>query len=477
MASKKRLLTIDEPLRDDRVENASFGSGQTLLEYGIVLWNPTNILSGYQLDYPGDYRGRPSLDDRSSFQFARDLERRRRELGHFLEFGRTLVILLPSPTEWWIATGEKKNIGTAAKPRTQRIVTDVSTDDVLPEGVALEPGNGKEFELVAGPPFSAFWGKFGERFYYSAHLSETFGSPLLKIPGTELVVGAMGKSGDGIILLLPQLYDYAPDFEDVEGESEDEAYERYEKAKDALDQEMHGELVDGLLELVGELRGDEDELPAWAGRLVLPGEQEAQEAVERANDAVAKAQRNLEDSQAALLAAQRFKGLVTATGKALERVVEEAFVELGATIEEGGENRVDRIIKWKRQAAVAEVKGLGKSAGERDAAQLEKWVSEHTQAHGKTPKAILVVNAWRGDPLPERDKPAFPDQMLGYSKQREHALVTTSQLLAAVSLPTKKAKAEFLDKLFGTVGVLEGYEWQEGVALVEETAGEGNAPE
>ena len=50
-----------------------------------------------------------------------------------------------------------------------------------------------------------------------------------------------------------------------------------------------------------------------------------------------------------------------------------------------------------------------KSASERNAAQLEKWVAEHTASvdddeEVEAPKGILVVNAWREQPLPERDK-------------------------------------------------------------------------
>jgi hypothetical protein len=149
--------------------------------------------------------------------------------------------------------------------------------------------------------------------------------------------------------------------------------------------------------------------------------------------------------------------------------VEAALTDLGCTIERGMPGRTDRVVRWKAHTAVLEIKGLSKSAGERDAAQLEKWVSEHTVEHGQVPKGILLANTWRATPLDARRQAAFPDQMVPYASGRNHCLATTSQLLSAVVVASSVRKKDaFLKALFSTVGILEGWNWQDALDIVPE---------
>jgi hypothetical protein len=106
-----------------------------------------------------------------------------------------------------------------------------------------------------------------------------------------------------------------------------------------------------------------------------------------------------------------------------------------------------------------EVKGKKGSAAEADAAQLEKWVAGFKEASGADAKGILLVNAFCETPLAERKEPAFPHQMLKYSTQREHCLMTATQLLglllAARAEPSRRV--ELVNSIFTTNGVLAGY--------------------
>jgi len=61
------------------------------------------------------------------------------------------------------------------------------------------------------------------------------------------------------------------------------------------------------------------------------------------------------------------------------------------------------ILDYKGKIAVVEVKGLGKSAAENNAAQLEKWVSEYYLTKGIKPKGILIVNAYKDVPFKEQE--------------------------------------------------------------------------
>lgn len=80
--------------------------------------------------------------------------------------------------------------------------------------------------------------------------------------------------------------------------------------------------------------------------------------------------------------------------------------------------------------AVVEIKGVTGSAAEKHAAKLEKWVSTYYEENEVKPKGILVVNTYRDQPLIDRPEVSFPHQMLKFCSQREHCLLTSTQLLS-----------------------------------------------
>ena len=137
---------------------------------------------------------------------------------------------------------------------------------------------------------------------------------------------------------------------------------------------------------------------------------------------------------------------------------------MGVNVTEGEANRTDRLATYGDTRIVVEVKGSTKSAAERDAAQLEKWVSEYHVEHGVQPKGILVVNAWSNQKLPDRREPAFPPQMVPFAESRGHALVSGIQLLGAwldVEADPDKHE-EIVESLLACVGPWKRYtDWHE----------------
>ena len=103
--------------------------------------------------------------------------------------------------------------------------------------------------------------------------------------------------------------------------------------------------------------------------------------------------------------------------------------EIGFALHEAEVGRSDVVASYDDTDIVAEIKGVTKSAAEKHAAQLEKWVAQFLEENEHSPKAILFVNGYCDTPLAERTEEVFPDQMLRYSEARGHALVTTTQLL------------------------------------------------
>lgn len=155
--------------------------------------------------------------------------------------------------------------------------------------------------------------------------------------------------------------------------------------------------------------------------------------------------------------------MFTGKGDILVDTVITVLTELGLKAFLGETGRDDIVVEFNGQSAVVEVKGKKGSAAEADAAQLEKWVAGFKQEKNSDPKGILMVNAFCETPLLERKEQAFPHQMLKYSTQREHCLMTTLQLLGllleARAYPEKKS--ELVDSLFSTVGIYTGFsDWR-----------------
>ena len=102
---------------------------------------------------------------------------------------------------------------------------------------------------------------------------------------------------------------------------------------------------------------------------------------------------------------------------------------------------------------------ITKSAAEKHAAQLEKWVSQYFEENEVSPKGVLIVNGFCDTPLNERLEDVFPQQMLKYCVARGHVLLTSTQLLCLyIELCNNPAcKEERITELLSCVGKYERY--------------------
>ena len=102
---------------------------------------------------------------------------------------------------------------------------------------------------------------------------------------------------------------------------------------------------------------------------------------------------------------------------------------------------------------------MTKSAAEKHAAQLEKWVALFIEENEKTPKPLLIVNGYCDLPVTERTEDVFPKQMLKYCKARAHALISTTQLLCLfIEIKNNpECKKERIKELLNTEGIYNRY--------------------
>ena len=94
---------------------------------------------------------------------------------------------------------------------------------------------------------------------------------------------------------------------------------------------------------------------------------------------IAKLEKELDKERIAVQEVQKYKLLLTSSGTTLEEIVKQVLDELGFTILEAEKGRSDIIAKYGEVAIVAEIKGVTKSAAEKHAAQLEKWVAQYIE--------------------------------------------------------------------------------------------------
>ena len=195
----------------------------------------------------------------------------------------------------------------------------------------------------------------------------------------------------------------------------------------------------------------------------MPTELKDKTELDKLNDKLSKIESQISEKKNQLAELGQIKILFGGDGRALEIEIGKILKDLGFDVAEGLPQRDDLILKYNEKIAVVEVKGVSKSAAEKHAAQLEKWVSEYFSKKGIKPKGILIINALKDTPLVDRNKPPFPEQMISYSKNRDHCLITGLQLLC-MYLDTKDnslKRDEMIKRLLATNGIFEDYhDWR-----------------
>lgn len=418
-----RLLSIDyDPVfGDEDVTRTSFDSDTSLFDYDVVIWDPAASFAKYTR-YAGDYQGLPSLSDSTSAQLRSDIKRRAEEVVGFLTSGRTLVVQLCGPQECYVATGEVQYSGTGRNARKTRVVSKLDFLAELPLGLgSVTRARGDRIEVVGEDSIARLLRTHLSSLVYTAFVAEPNATVVARVRGSDHAVALRQKTnGGGNVIAIPRTT-FEPD---VPEDDEDEHY-------DEVWPQAAVDFQTGLLAAIAELSGSgEIARPFWSKDYTTQRLRDAQDKVAKQRASVERARARLSKLQQAEEAERSFEQLYLGSGRQLELRVRDVLELLGGEVEEPEAGRADWRVTLDGQRAVLEVKGLTKSAAEKNAAQLEKWVAEELEQSGASPKGILVANTWRETPLADRTKDDFPAQMLPYSTARGHCLVTGLELFA-----------------------------------------------
>jgi hypothetical protein len=449
-----RLLSLDyDPVYGQNTDRGNFPSDTSVFDYDVVIWDPAGSFEHYWFGFGERYQGLPSLSDSTSVQIKSDVLRRNSEFVEFVDSGRTLVVIVRPPQRCYIDTGGRTYSGTGRNRVTTRQVAPFDLLSAIPAGSEFSQMSGTRIGFEGDGPIVQLLKKYKKYLRYEAAITKPPGIALARIIGTDKVIGSVQRSkGGGYLILLP-----APDFEAKQPDGE-EPEEENSWVSEAADFQVD------LLAAIEQLSGSASlSRPAWAKDYATDEQQ-------RLQAEVVKQQERVETARAKLATVQQQKEVIDAkdqlflgTGRALELEIRKVLEVLGGTVVEPPLGRDDWRVSFPEGDAVLEVKGVTKSAAEKHAAQLEKWVSSVFEETGKLHKGILVVNTWREVPLNERAREDFPDQMLQYCGQRNHCLVTGLQMFVIqVEVEKEASRAEYWRKqLLETSGRLSGADdWQ-----------------
>lgn len=433
-----------ELIEYENFDEYDFSARISLLDYDAVVINADYLIGNYTAAYDVNYLNKIRLSNYNSAQIVEDFDKIKGQIEELLKQGRNIYVLMGNNSSCYIYTGEKQFSGTGKNARQINMVREFDAYSFLPVGIKVVEVVGDQIDICCSSPYREFLTNTKDCYYYGSYFSvPRNGTKLGKIKGTDKAVASVIPYGDGKIILLPQVY------------WEDE----YEKTEDW---KISGKkYLDCLFELNRRLNISDEEMdmPKWANDIHILDERARLKSKNTIQNKIAKLQQELENESAAIKALQRYKLLLTSSGGVLEEIVKQVLAELGFTILEVEKGRSDIIAMYGENAIVAEVKGVTKSAAEKHAAQLEKWVAQYVEENEVLPKGILIVNGYCDTPLSERIEEVFPEQMLKYSVARGHALLTSTQLLCLYieTCTDPLCKDDRITELLSCIGRYERY--------------------
>jgi hypothetical protein len=436
------ILTVDCYFEHDKSTDCSFKSTSTFLDNDVIIWDPNFSLSNYEADrIHSTYKGLKNLNEHDSSLIRQDIKRRKVEIQEVLKLGRTVIIFMSPNQKFFYDTGEREYSGTGKNRQTTSIVNEIDLLSVLPNEINVIPSKGSNIDCRVSGPFKSFFNSNKDHFTYEAYFNKPIGTPIYSIKGTNKAVGSYLIIENGHLIFLPTFVD------------ED-------------DEKLQNSFIESVITLVNELKKEtgDFEQPLWSNNFLLPGEEENNKELEALQVELDSILDRINKQKEILSKIEEYKILFTGTGKSLEIMVNRVFEELGFVVTDGIPGRDDLILKYKEQVAVVEIKGVSKSAAEKHAAQLEKWVSEYFSNFELMPKGILLVNAFKDTPLNERSEEFFPDQMISYCEKRNHCLISGLQLLCIYfdCLNNPDKKDEIISEIFSTSGKYNGYnDWSQ----------------
>jgi hypothetical protein len=151
--------------------------------------------------------------------------------------------------------------------------------------------------------------------------------------------------------------------------------------------------------------------------------------------------------------------LLAGSGATLKNAVQQVFNEMGLTIQTSGQDGMNVILEHKGLDVVTAITAGDGPLTLADVRQLNHFIEDFIEAHGRQPKGLVVANPFFDVPLEARTSNghvAFPEELRLLAEQRyKFGLLTAPQLFVAYC-KFKEGQLdinEFMSELFENVWV------------------------
>jgi hypothetical protein len=432
--SAKKILTVGFDIASDDVHFERFDRKLSLLDWDIILIKP-EIGNHYSLSYAKPYRGKPCLDDDTSFRVKDRCEHWRREIKDAVDAGKTVIVFLSPLDEVFVATGERTVAGTGPDRRVTRKVSIHTNYHVIPANIVPVNTSGALMKLVAksAEVLAPYWTEFESHSTYRVLLTGDEVPACLVTRTGDKHVGALYRSeaSSGTLLLLPNIDFYQNNFFHQTGAGRDWT---------PAASQFAGKFVSAIVALDRALRSSSEVTPApsWAGDPIfaLGPETELRLQLLEAERRVEQAQQEKEALFDQLTAAGRHRALLYEKGKPLEEAIIHALRLMGFTASsfKESDSEFDVVFESAEGRLIGEAEGKDNKAVNIDKLrQLQMNIHEDLQREeiNTSAKPVLFGNGYRLQSVTERLDP-FTDKCKSAAASSSTALVHTPDLFVVV---------------------------------------------
>ena len=360
----KSIVTVGFHLATDVVSSVTFAANESLLDWDIVLFRPDISSFVYGGLLQETYRGKPSLNDDTSFRLREACEHWRRELKEAADAGKTVIVFLSDIVDVYIATGEKNISGSGRSRQTTRLVTTYSNYKSFP--IAAEPTSrsGTAIKIVHKYRdfLASYWNAFGDYSKFRVTFPIDTRGACLVTKRDEIPVGLMlTQNSGGTLLLLPDLPVESTEFPDSDSDAEtaDENVESEMEAFETFSRKLVAQVV--ALDRTVHSSSNSTPEPPWTSQalFVLRGEAEVVQELLLVEKKFEEARRRKEKLLERRFEEASLRHLLFETGGALEKAVLKALILLRFSAQpfRGSDSEFDVIFHSSDGRLLGEVEG------------------------------------------------------------------------------------------------------------------------
>lgn len=424
------ILEIGNTISGSKTRIIKYLSNSYFLDADLLIIDLESIIEEFYALFIHVNAPQKAIKQEVFTEFIMQVQKRKNELENYFKVGGNLLLFNgeKSLEKFFVQTGETLN---------KSEFDFLTLFNLTREDFEIKPASGHNVNS------EHFYQDFFEQYICS------YQSIFIKHPGKS--IASVARTSESVGLCLPiekgNLL-FLPPLELPYQDGDDDEYRWWKILKSLED--LNKSLKDNLSVITNV------QFPEWIDNYMLGSEKKEKEKLLQLEQKATELQQKIAKQYQTLDTYLGLKTLLFESGGNLETSIEKIFRELGYEILPAAKNRDDLIIKLNQDIAVIEIKGVNGSASEKNAAQLEKWVSEYYLDYGIRPKGILIVNAFREKPLNLRNEPDFPNQMMKYATRRDQCLISSTDLLNLylAFLNKNLSLHKIHELLFNTIGVL-----------------------